>query len=270
MAASGIMTGRKVSSRPTPAPRWVEGAAEGPSIVGLIPISAAPDPDRRGSATKCTTPFERFADFLRRRGLDTIDSGREFHAFRSPEDTSCCSPCWTERLRRVMLEVLSGDSLSPARLAQPVQASFGRAVLGEDQRRVLPRRSTNPPNRAPRCTGTPTGADGVVPHQPPGGRGPRALPHVLGDSFQVECRPAAAKWANMREVAEELRRRLISIFLPRRGRPSSGVRRYREVPDRPALEFRTVLLRRIFHGDNGTLWGSAQVTRRDGPGWSRT
>ena len=36
----------------------------------------------------------------------------------------------------------------------------------------------------------------------------------LGDSFQVECPTGSGEMANMREVAEELRRRLISIFLP--------------------------------------------------------
>ena len=40
---------------------------------------------------------------------------------------------------------------------------------------------------------------------------------------------------NLYQVAEEIARRLASIFLRGRGRPSAGLRRHREVPGRPAL-----------------------------------
>ena len=82
--------------------------------------------------------------------------------------------------------------------------------------------------------------------------------------FQVECPTGSGEMANMREVAEELRRRLISIFLPGADgrRPVFGDTEFQTDP-------RWNFSHRTPDGDNGAR-GWRKVTRRDGPGWSRT
>ena len=66
----------------------------------------------------------------------------------------------------------------------------------------------------------------------------RALFHLhryYGDDFKVECPTGSGRMLNLRQVSVEIGRRLSKHVPARRGRAAAGVRRDREVPDRPAL-----------------------------------
>jgi hypothetical protein len=84
----------------------------------------------------------------------------------------------------------------------------------------------------------------------------------LGDSFQVECPTGSGEMANMREVAEELRRRLISIFLPGADgrRPVFGDTEKFQTD--PRWNFAPYFYE-YFHGDNGAGLGASHQT-----GWT--
>ena len=83
-----------------------------------------------------------------------------------------------------------------------------------------------------------------------------------GDSFKVECPTGSGKWMNLFEVANEIARRLTSIFL----RDSSG----RRPVFGGAEKFQTdphwkdnILFYEYFHGDNGAGIGASHQT-----GWT--
>jgi hypothetical protein len=85
--------------------------------------------------------------------------------------------------------------------------------------------------------------------------------HYYGDSFRVECPTGSGKYMNLWEVASELSRRLVALFLhdPSGRRPSD---------DRPRLRtdrrFRDlVTFYEYFHGDDGTGLGATHQT-----GWT--
>ena len=66
----------------------------------------------------------------------------------------------------------------------------------------------------------------------------RALFHLhryYGDEFKVECPTGSGRMLNLRQVAIEIGQRLVAHVPARRRRAAAGVRRDREVPDRPAL-----------------------------------
>jgi hypothetical protein len=84
----------------------------------------------------------------------------------------------------------------------------------------------------------------------------------LGDSFQVECPTGSGQWMNLKEVAEELSRRLVKIFQPQPNghRPTYGnSAKFQTDPHwRNLLQFHE-----YFHGDTGEGLGASQQT-----GWT--
>jgi hypothetical protein len=86
--------------------------------------------------------------------------------------------------------------------------------------------------------------------------------HFFGDDLTVECPVGSRRNLNLREVAQELARRLGSLFLPDAGgrRPCHGDdRRYAEDPHWKDL----VLFHEYFHGDTGRGVGASHQT-----GWT--
>jgi hypothetical protein len=86
--------------------------------------------------------------------------------------------------------------------------------------------------------------------------------HFYGDTLRVECPIGSGRRANLREVAEELERRLAGLFLPDAAgrRPSAGgLGRYAADPHFRDL----VLFHEYFHGDDGRGLGASHQT-----GWT--
>ena len=199
------------------------------------PCSATPG-STNGSPTSCAA-----AAWTR------IDSGRAGFVYRSPEQHKLLLTVLDpERLRRVMLEVLSEDSfLSPHGLRSLSKRHQAAPFSREHRRRVVPRglRARRVHHLHVRRQ-LQLARSRLVPDQPPGHRGPRALLHVPRATRSRSSAPqAAATWPTCAQVADELRRRLISIFVPDENgrRPVFGDTE--QVPERPALELRAVLLR---------------------------
>ncbi|MCU0717323.1 MAG: glucosidase [Pirellula sp.] len=83
-----------------------------------------------------------------------------------------------------------------------------------------------------------------------------------GDSFQVECPTGSGNQMNLKEVADEIERRLVSLFMADESgkRPCHGEDpRYAENPDWKDL----ILFYEYFHGDNGRGLGASHQT-----GWT--
>src|SRR6185436_2559364 len=83
-----------------------------------------------------------------------------------------------------------------------------------------------------------------------------------GDDFQVECPTGSGKLMNLLEVAQELQRRLISIFLrnDEGQRPVyGGTKKFQTDPHWRDL----ILFYEYFHGDNGAGIGASHQT-----GWT--
>jgi hypothetical protein len=86
--------------------------------------------------------------------------------------------------------------------------------------------------------------------------------HFYGDSLQVECPTGSGKMMNLKQVAEEIARRLASLFLPDAAgrRPCHGDdRRFAEDPSWRDL----VLFYEYFHGETGRGCGASHQT-----GWT--
>ncbi len=86
--------------------------------------------------------------------------------------------------------------------------------------------------------------------------------HFYGDSFQVECPTGSGVMMNLGEVAKEISRRLVSIFVPDKdgNRPChGGDLRYATDPQWQDL----VLFYEYFHGDTGRGVGASHQT-----GWT--
>jgi hypothetical protein len=86
--------------------------------------------------------------------------------------------------------------------------------------------------------------------------------HYYGDSLKVECPTGSGRTVTLDQVAAELSRRLIRLFLrdPIGNRPAhAGARRFREDPHWRDL----VLFYEHFHGDNGGGLGASHQT-----GWT--
>jgi hypothetical protein len=83
-----------------------------------------------------------------------------------------------------------------------------------------------------------------------------------GDAFKVECPTGSGNLMTMQQVAQELERRLISIFEPDETgrRPTHGdVRQYSDDPDWKDL----ILFYEYFHADTGLGLGASHQT-----GWT--
>jgi hypothetical protein len=83
-----------------------------------------------------------------------------------------------------------------------------------------------------------------------------------GNEFTVECPTGSGRWMNLYEVAEELARRLGSIFLrDKEGRRPvyGGTQKFQEDPHWRDL----ILFYEYFHGDNGAGLGASHQT-----GWT--
>ena len=86
--------------------------------------------------------------------------------------------------------------------------------------------------------------------------------HFYGDEFTVECPTGSGRRMHLGEVAQELNRRMASLFLPdsQGNRPSHGGEpRYAEDPHWKDL----VLFYEYFHGDTGRGAGASHQT-----GWT--
>ena len=93
----------------------------------------------------------------------------------------------------------------------------------------------------------------------------RGLLHLYayyGDEFTVECPTGSGNECTLFEVADELGRRLTSIFVPDEDgrRPVYGGTE----TSRPTRSGKDLLFYEYFHGDNGAGW--APATRPGGPG----
>jgi hypothetical protein len=88
------------------------------------------------------------------------------------------------------------------------------------------------------------------------------LHHYYGDDFTVECPVGSGKYMSLRQVAEELSRRLCSIFLrgPDGRRPVFGDNALAQTD--PAFRDH-VLFHEYFHGDTGRGLGASHQT-----GWT--
>jgi hypothetical protein len=86
--------------------------------------------------------------------------------------------------------------------------------------------------------------------------------HFYGDGLTVECPTGSGRRMHLGDVAEELERRLVSLFLPdaRGRRPCHGdARRYADDPAFRDL----VLFHEYFDGDTGRGLGASHQT-----GWT--
>jgi hypothetical protein len=233
------------------------------SLVGVIPLLAALSPNGALPATLGGLR-ERFPAYTERlRGL-RMGLMEVAHAYGDEDDPrvmlSLLSP---EQLRRVLADVLSEDSfLSPYGL------------------RSLSRRHRDEP-----FTIAVDGFTASVDYQPGesqsamfGGnsnwRGPVWFPinvavleslervhHALGEDYRVECPTGSGRFLTLQQVADELRRRLISIFTPNGDgrRPVHGGRDVYDDPNWRDL----VTFNEYFHGDTGVGLGASHQT-----GWT--
>ncbi len=86
--------------------------------------------------------------------------------------------------------------------------------------------------------------------------------HFHGDALQVECPTGSGRWMNLREVADELSARLVSLFLPGEDgrRPfAGGDARFATDP----LWSDKIWFHEYFHGDDGRGLGASHQT-----GWT--
>jgi hypothetical protein len=86
--------------------------------------------------------------------------------------------------------------------------------------------------------------------------------HFFGDGVKVECPYASGRLANLRDVATDISRRLIGIFLrdeSRRRPVYGGLGKFQNDPQwRDLIQFHE-----YFHGDNGVGIGASHQT-----GWT--
>jgi hypothetical protein len=230
------------------------------SLVGVIPLLAAiaPEPRNDPSFEQLRERFSAYNERERglRMGLPEVTHVRG--------DRLMFSLANPEQLRRILAQVLDEDaflspyglrSLSKRHGAAPFEIEIDGVVAGVDYE---PAEST-------------TSMFGGNSNW----RGPIWFPvnvsileslerfhRFLGDDFRVECPTGSGRMLNLHEVADELRRRLIALFL--RGadgrRPVDGEReRFRTDPEWRDL----ITFSEYFHGDNGAGLGAAHQT-----GWT--
>ena len=86
--------------------------------------------------------------------------------------------------------------------------------------------------------------------------------YFYGDSFQVQCPTGSGNWMNLRRVAQEISRRLATLFLPdAEGRRPCHGQDTRYAQDAHWKDL--VLFHEYFHGDNGRGLGASHQT-----GWT--
>ena len=236
------------------------------SIVGVIPALAALVVDGQSLRLHDLAGFrKRFAAFAERRRGQHDGALQVGHLHSTPDgDRLLLSVVSPEHLRRLLTEVLDEESLlSPYGL------------------RSISRRHREHP-----FTVQVGGVSATVDYEPAesrsglfGGnsnwRGPVWFPlnylvvaaleryhHYLGDAFTVECPTGSGRMLTLQGVADELRRRLIAIFLPGPDgrRPLYGaVQRYHTDPEwQGLLEFHE-----YFNGEDGAALGASHQT-----GWT--
>jgi hypothetical protein len=230
------------------------------SLVGVIPLLAAiaPEPRNDPSFEQLRERFSAYNERERglRMGLPEVTHVRG--------DRLMFSLANPEQLRRILAQVLDEDaflspyglrSLSKRHGAAPFEIEIDGVVAGVDYE---PAEST-------------TSMFGGNSNW----RGPIWFPvnvsileslerfhRFLGDDFRVECPTGSGRMLNLHEVADELRRRLIALFL--RGadgrRPVDGEReRFRTDPEWRDL----ITFSEYFHGDTGEGLGASHQT-----GWT--
>jgi hypothetical protein len=236
------------------------------SIVGVIPSMATVAMEGSREAGRDVAAFrKRYAAFTERRRGEHGGSFELGQVSISPSGRqvllSVVSP---ENLRRLLAEVLDERSLlSPYGLR-----SLSKRHLGDP------------------FTVTVGGVSATIAYEPAesrtsmfGGnsnwRGPVWFPlnylvvealeryhRFLGDEFTVECPTGSGQQLTLQQVADELRRRLIAIFLPgpEGRRPVYGAAaRYHDDPEWQGL----IHFYEYFHGDDGTGLGASHQT-----GWT--
>jgi hypothetical protein len=84
--------------------------------------------------------------------------------------------------------------------------------------------------------------------------------YFYGDALRVECPTGSGQWLNLNEVAQELSRRLVRLFLPdqQQRRPYQGPTAQAVPDDRERL-----LFHEYFDGDTGAGLGASHQT-----GWT--
>jgi hypothetical protein len=236
------------------------------SIVGVIPVLAALTLDGTRMRMQDLAAFrKRFAAFAERHRGQRVDPADLGQIHSTPEgELILLSVVAPEHLRRLLTEVLDEDSLlSPYGL-----------------------RSISKRHRDHPFTVTVGGVTATVEYEPAesrtgmfGGnsnwRGPVWFPlnylviealeryyRYLGDDFTVECPTGSGRQLTLKGVADELRRRLIAIFLPGPDgrRPVYGaVERYHTDPEWQGL----LHFYEYFQGDDGAGLGASHQT-----GWT--
>jgi len=234
------------------------------SLVGLIPLlaTAAAPPQ---TAEQQLHLRKRFADLLERRGLGEGDlSGLGFVVTREEDDLRMLAMVGPDRLKRVLARVLDeGRMLGPTGI-----------------------RSISREHEEERFSVKLDGHEFSVDYEPGesttslyGGnsnwRGPVWFPinwlivnaleryyAFLGDGFTVECPVGSGVEMTLREVANELRRRLVGTFLPGpdgRRAVFDGCERFQSDP----RWSQNLLFYEYFDGDTGKGLGASHQT-----GWT--
>jgi hypothetical protein len=234
------------------------------SIVGVMPVLAGVQLTARAAMDRQTLQ-KRFAAFFERQRGRRIGAEEVGHIQSTPRGESLfLSVVGSEQLRRLLADVLD-------------EASF----LSPHGLRALSRRHLEHP-----FTIQIQGVTATVDYEPAestsgmfGGnsnwRGPVWFPvnylviealerhhESLGDRFTVECPTGSGQQLTLAEVADELRRRLISTFLPGpdgRRPVHGGVERFSSDPEWKDLVF----FHEYFHGDDGAGLGATHQT-----GWT--
>ncbi|MDP3972405.1 MAG: hypothetical protein Q8P61_05810 [Candidatus Nanopelagicales bacterium] len=239
------------------------------SVVGMVPVFAAAYLESDADYMRHAERIERrFSQFLQRRGADPAHPNRA--GFVSRTDTPdgsrmLLSVVDPDRLRRVLLEALSEDSmLGPHGIRsmsrRHLAAPFRINVHGEDfEVGYEPAEST-------------TGMYGGNSNW----RGPIWFPinhmviealeryHMyLGDEFRVECPTGSGQMMTLLEVADELRQRLVKLFLPDESgrRPGEG-HRPTNLATNPRWQ-NLITFHEYFDGDTGAGLGASHQT-----GWT--
>ena len=191
------------------------------SVVGVIPVLAASyiESSNETYIENADRIERRFSQFLRRRGLETTEIDQAGFIYRTDDEAGSkllLTVVDPERLRRVLIEVLSEDSmLSP----------YGIRSLS--RRHLIDPFVVDVDDQEFRVDYEPAESSTPMYGGNSNWRGPVWFPinHLvvealelyylfLGDDFQVECPTGSGVMMNLKEVSDELRNRLIRIFLP--------------------------------------------------------
>lgn len=240
------------------------------SIVGVIPVLAGAylETASKDYTANAERIERRLSQFLRRRGLDSSETNRAGFVYRTDEADGSSKVLLTvvdpDRLRRVLMEVLSEDSmLSPYGI------------------RSLSRRHLNDPfsvtvgDQEFRVDYEPAESSTSMYGGNSNWRGPVWFPinHLviealernwmyLGDDFKIEFPTGSGTMMDLREVVHQLRQRLINLFLPDENgrRPCFGdTPKFIDDPKWNEL----VNFHEYFNGDNGAGIGASHQT-----GWT--